>query len=199
MYKLLRWALWAFKKFPDWKKRGRFVGNPLLSIKGPQKYLYIHNPEKPFAFERGTHPTEFIPKRIPCGSCGGKRAVENGMILCPGCVGSGTVHDLVVPRDMETDGGSIPQIAWSLFNLTPWTYLPAFIIHDWEFEQHHRKESSKSFEDVNTTLCEAVYTLMCDGWVPYSSFNMRLIYDGCSSPLGELVWDRGIEALGVTL
>jgi hypothetical protein len=42
----------------------------------------------------------------------------------------------IVPEDMFTDGGSVPQIFWGIPGLSPWGLGPAYIIHDWIFEVH---------------------------------------------------------------
>src|SRR5262245_17632462 len=44
---------------------------------------------------------------------------------------------IIVPRKMLTDGGSIPQLFWSVPGYSPWGYAPSYIIHDWLFEAHH--------------------------------------------------------------
>jgi hypothetical protein len=43
----------------------------------------------------------------------------------------------IVPQRMYTDGGSVPTVFWALPGFSPWGYGPAYIIHDWLFEQHH--------------------------------------------------------------
>jgi hypothetical protein len=42
----------------------------------------------------------------------------------------------IVPRDMFTDGGSVPRVFWNIPGLSPWALGPAYIIHDWIFEVH---------------------------------------------------------------
>jgi hypothetical protein len=161
---ILLWLKWAFKSFPDWRRRGRFSGEIGLNWRGPLNYHFRN--DKGFVFERGMHPDEFKP-----------------------------TGEIIVPGEMDTDGGSIPRFAWILPRLDPWTYMPAYLIHDWEFQAHHNKESNKTFEEVNATLVEAVYTLMVAGVTDYSGFDLRLIYDGVSSPLGRAVWD-GTRKIG---
>ena len=45
----------------------------------------------------------------------------------------------IIPARMLTDGGSIPPVFWGAPGLSPWGYGPAYIIHDWLFDQHHCK------------------------------------------------------------
>lgn len=158
------WTKWAFRAFPDWKKRGRFSGKLLLEWRGALDYQFVSDPANPLRFERGSHPTRFEP-----------------------------TGEIIQPETMLTDGGSIPRVAWSI-GLTPWVYMPGFIVHDYEFDQEHKKLGNKSLVDVNVTLCECIYTLMCDGVVPWSNLLMRLVYDGVSSPLGERAWKSGLPA-----
>lgn len=42
----------------------------------------------------------------------------------------------IIPKDMYTTGGSVPQIFWGIPGLSPWALGPAYIIHDWIFEVH---------------------------------------------------------------
>ncbi len=42
----------------------------------------------------------------------------------------------IVPQEIFTDGGSIPPVFWSLPGFSPWGYGPAYIVHDWLFQQH---------------------------------------------------------------
>ena len=95
---------------------------------------------------------------------------------------------------MLTDGGSIPSVAWTL-GLDPWIYMPAYIIHDWEFMQahvHHAKDLpvAKSFDEVNNTLAEGILTLMLNKKVPENWWNLTASYCGVSSHFGRCVWNR---------
>jgi hypothetical protein len=40
------------------------------------------------------------------------------------------------PARMYTDGGSIPRIFWSQKGLSPWAYGPAYVIHDFLYNEH---------------------------------------------------------------
>jgi hypothetical protein len=42
----------------------------------------------------------------------------------------------IIPEDIYTDGGSIPQILWSIPGLSPWGLGPAYVIHDYLFVVH---------------------------------------------------------------
>ncbi|MCB1276246.1 DUF1353 domain-containing protein [Prosthecobacter sp.] len=47
--------------------------------------------------------------------------------------------EIIKPGSIETDGGSIPRLLWSQRDFSPWTYAPAYLIHDWMYEAHRRK------------------------------------------------------------
>ena len=49
------------------------------------------------------------------------------------------LHEPITPKDMYTDGGSIPRVFWGIPGLSPWGLGPAYIIHDWIFEVHRCK------------------------------------------------------------
>ncbi|MDZ4405750.1 DUF1353 domain-containing protein [Prosthecobacter sp.] len=47
--------------------------------------------------------------------------------------------EVIKPGSIETDGGSIPHLLWAQKGFSPWTYAPAYLIHDWLYEAHRRK------------------------------------------------------------
>jgi hypothetical protein len=95
----------------------------------------------------------------------------------------------IIPKNFFTDGGSIPRaFQWS-DELSPFGYLPAYLLHDWEFDLHHCKQSTKSFEQVANTMMEALRTLMDDGTVPRNWFNFWMIETGINSFVARELWD----------
>ena len=108
--------------------------------------------------------------------------------------GSGKT-EIIQPGPMATDGGSIPIIAQVMTGRTPWEYGPAYMIHDWEFYRHDVDPSfKKTFNQVNLTLAEAIWTLMNNGYLNYkkpkkSYSNVHTIYSGVMSPIGHAIWD----------
>ena len=146
---------------------GKFEGKFSLEWIGPDLFRYI--PDK-------TEPFHFIRKD------------SNGQPL-----------DTVQPEIMETDGGSIPKIAQVFIGTSSWEYGPAYMIHDWEFEAHDRARDNasfdfdKSFEEVNLTLVEAIWTLMKEGYLNYpkpkiNKGNVYTIYQGVMSPIARSIW-----------
>lgn len=99
------------------------------------------------------------------------------------------------PQRMKTDGGSVPRIAWAVPDLDPWTYLPAYLIHDWGFITHHcLPDASRTFEEVNQALAEGIYTMMMDGTVPADWRKVEVVYRSVSSSVGRGLWDRNWTA-----
>jgi hypothetical protein len=97
----------------------------------------------------------------------------------------------IVPQRMYTDGGSVPPIFWSVPGFSPWGYGPAYIIHDWLFEQHHcRYEgwTEISFEDSARILGETIDTLVARGDVAPNPVARQLIEQGVRTGLARQRW-----------
>lgn len=62
----------------------------------------------------------------------------------------------LTPEDIVTDGGSIPRLLWNLPGMSPWDYLPAYLLHDWLFTC-----KPCSFDEANLILAEALIALNC--------------------------------------
>lgn len=98
----------------------------------------------------------------------------------------------IVPERMYTDGGSIPPIFWGLRGFSPWGYGPAYIIHDWLFEQHHCQYDgwqNISFDDSARILGEVIDTLIAKGDVPPNSQARVLIEQGVRTSIARKLWD----------
>lgn len=94
-------------------------------------------------------------------------ANEDGFIYVPvaGNALTYTRGDRVVrPDRMWTDGGSIPRVLWPLPGLSPWTFGPAYALHDWLFNRHrcHKgtPQDDTSFEEANAILDDAILILI---------------------------------------
>ena len=109
--------------------------------------------------------------------------------------GPGKRHEIIQPDEMETDGGSIPRLAQLLPGLSPWEYGPAYLIHDWEFYRHDTDPRfRKSFNQVNLTLAEAIWTLMNNGYLrnkkPRKNVtSVHTVYSAVMSPIGKDIWN----------
>ncbi|MEO0794270.1 MAG: hypothetical protein AAFX93_03855 [Verrucomicrobiota bacterium] len=107
---------------------------------------------------------------------------------------AGNVIESVTLGAMTTDGASIPRLIWPIPGFSPWDYGPAHLLHDWEFEAHHRGLNNKSFEDVNLTFAEAMWTLMTNGYLDSEKPKadpeaVYTIYAFVNSAFGRNIWD----------
>jgi hypothetical protein len=97
------------------------------------------------------------------------------------------------PRPMYTDGGSIPRLFWSAPNLAPWDFGPAYVIHDWLFEQRHCKYDdwqSYDFERGAQILAEGIKTQMTSAGTEDASI-VYAIYEAVRSPIAKALWEGG--------
>ena len=78
-----------------------------------------------------------------------------------------------------TDGGTIPRFAWPLVGHPFGRWLPAFLVHDYDWSFR-----TVSFEETNRTLAEALDTLGCP------ALTRRLIV-GAVAHFGGGIWRRG--------
>ncbi len=46
--------------------------------------------------------------------------------------------EIICPKPIKTDGGSIPRALWNKKGYSPWTYAPGYLIHDWLYEAHRQ-------------------------------------------------------------
>ena len=147
---------------------GRFEGKFALEWIAPDLFLYKPDTHNPFRYVRMN---------------------KQGQEL-----------EIIQPCEMETDGGSIPRIVQPIPGLSSWEYGPAYLIHDWEFEAYDRSREDvnftfdKSFEAVNLTLAEAIWTLMKEGYMDFpkpktNKHNVYTIYKAVMSPIGRAIWE----------
>ncbi len=107
----------------------------------------------------------------------------------------------IVPGVMDTDGGSIPKLLHSIGNFTPWTYAPAYIVHDWLFVAHKcgfSPDNDIQFESSALILAESLKTLMEIGFrtedesmqiFSKAEDTVYLIYQAVRSPIARRIWD----------
>ena len=97
------------------------------------------------------------------------------------------------PELMYTDGGSIPRLFWSAPGFGPWDFGPAYIIHDWLFEQHHCHVgdwSAYSVQRAAELLASGMKTQMEKGGSPEPEL-IYAVYEAVRSPVAQNAWDRG--------
>jgi hypothetical protein len=100
----------------------------------------------------------------------------------------------ITPRIMYTNGGSIPPILQPIPGFSPWGYAPAYIVHDWLFEQHHCNYAGAeeiSFDDSARILGEVIDTVMRLGLAPMNPPARSLIEAGVRTPIARQLWDTG--------
>lgn len=103
-----------------------------------------------------------------------------------------TDNRTIIPQPMYTDGGSIPPILQPIPGFSPWGYGPAYIVHDWLFEQHrcgYPGADQISFDDSARILGEVIDTLMREGMVPRNPEARGLIEAGVRTPFARRLWD----------
>lgn len=99
----------------------------------------------------------------------------------------------IEPGQMATDGGSIPRVVWCIPGFDPWSYLPAYLIHDWIFHCSRAANNLPcpwSFDVANTILAEAVYTMMVSGYGGMAEDWRRVaaVLAAVSSTFGRRAW-----------
>lgn len=100
----------------------------------------------------------------------------------------------ITPGRMYTDGGSIPPIFWPTEGLRPWTFGPAYIVHDWLFEQRRCKyEGYENYEFWMTyqIMAEAIDTLQEDNKINVPADARDLIIKAVSSSFSRKLWNSG--------
>lgn len=104
--------------------------------------------------------------------------------------------EVIQPKSIYTDGGSIPRPLWALRGYSPWGYGPAFIAHDWLFDAHHchlpesKEHTASTAADV---LAEVMKTLMEaeNAQVIKSPYLLYTIDEAVRSPIAQKLWNEG--------
>ena len=100
---------------------------------------------------------------------------------------------VIEPGPMLTDGGSIPSSAWWLSNFTPWTYGPAYLLHDWIFRGYvcgYFPSDTYSFEDSASIMAEAMRTQMELDANAFSPVTFHVIISSVSGPAARFVFEN---------
>lgn len=107
----------------------------------------------------------------------------------------------ITPSAMDTDGGSVPKVLHSFGNFNPWTYGPAFMIHDWIFVAHKCDtvpDNDIAFEESAIIMAEAMKTIMEVGFkdadgemqvLPKAEDTLYLMYQAVRSHFAESLWN----------
>lgn len=108
---------------------------------------------------------------------------------------------VVQPRMMYTDGGSIPRIAQVFKGMDPWSYGPAYVIHDWIYNARYCNRDgvasgadasleAMDFETSGKILRAAINALMETGRVKQADVAPDLITAAVSSPIARRLWNQ---------
>jgi hypothetical protein len=102
---------------------------------------------------------------------------------------------IIEPGTMVTDGASVPRVLWAVPGLSAMDYLPAALIHDWIFTDHHCNPTSFwSFEEANDVLGEVMYTMMTAARPPFrvpEDWGVIVAYHtAVNSVIGRRIWSR---------
>jgi hypothetical protein len=111
--------------------------------------------------------------RIPPGEVGGRVTIEwvgpDQFIYRPDAKRpfyfKRSNGEVIQPRSIYTDGGSIPRSLWAFRGYSPWAFGSAYIAHDWLFSAHHCDYPEAKNHTVYTSadvLSECIKTLMED-------------------------------------
>src|SRR4051812_4355879 len=113
--------------------------------------------------------------------------------------------ELIKPRSIYTDGGTVPRALWAIRGYSPWAFGSAYVIHDWIFAAHHCSYPEAQKQDLNTAadvLDECIKTLMEDDYKhaqtqghPEDSLRnpdlLRNIDIGVRSFIAQKMWNEG--------
>ena len=99
------------------------------------------------------------------------------------------------PKDIYTDGGSIPQIFQNISGLSPWNLGPAYIVHDWIFFNKKCKigtpaENAMTFEESADALRDAAIVLLKKHFIDPDSEKIAAIHAAVRSPIARRIWDN---------
>lgn len=102
--------------------------------------------------------------------------------------------NVIEPRAMETDGGSIPRLLWGVKGLSPWGYAPAYIVHDFLFVQNQCKTEGYekyTFDESATIMAEGLKAIMEKDKDVRSYFVFNAIVGGVRTPIAKRLWEQG--------
>jgi len=83
----------------------------------------------------------------------------------------------IAPGPFLTDGGTIPDAATLVSGIDRFGYLPAYLIHDWDYVLHHcgQLPPEVTREAADRALLEALKTMMTGGLITESRYDFWAI------------------------
>jgi hypothetical protein len=110
-------------------------------------------------------------ERIPVGEVGGRLTIEwvgpDQFIYRPDAERpfyfKRANSEMIKPRSIYTDGGSVPRAFWASRGYSPWAFGSAYVVHDWLFAAHHcgyPEAQNHTLSTAADVLDECIKTLM---------------------------------------
>lgn len=99
----------------------------------------------------------------------------------------------IIPGEMYTDGGSIPEVFRGIPGLSPWAVGPAYILHDWLFKvkrcgfEAPPAEKNMKFRQSAQVLAEVAFALERARVI--SNDKLDLIIAAVNSRYAERIWE----------
>ena len=72
--------------------------------------------------------------------------------------------------------------------LSPWDYLPAYVIHDWDFHSHHTRRESAHVCGGDPEAGGGIYTLISSGVAESNWLRIEIVYRVASSSIRRRIW-----------
>jgi hypothetical protein len=99
--------------------------------------------------------------------------------------------EVIQPGPMVTDGGSVPPFFWGEASLNPWTYAPAYLLHDWLFRGYvcgYLPADAYTFRDTALIMAEALKTQMETNPRSFNRTAYDLIAASTAGPAARFVY-----------
>lgn len=98
----------------------------------------------------------------------------------------------IQPGPIYTDGGSLPRFLWGVKGYSPWGYAPAYVVHDWLFEEHRcNAQLGYSFEDSVQLMAEGLKAVMEAAPEVKNGFVFESVVAAVESPIARRLWEQG--------
>jgi hypothetical protein len=105
--------------------------------------------------------------------------------------------EVIRPNQIKTDGGSIPPQFWDIRGMTPWTYAPGYLIHDWLYEANRRGKLSGGTSESGRPL---YYKKAQADWILAEVIKTQMIdrqgAKGDPNPTRLMVIYKGVQLFG---
>lgn len=113
----------------------------------------------------------------------------------------GSVPAVIAPGVMYTDGGSIPRVAQAFRGVSPWSYGPVYIVHDWLFAARRcvqdpeatpeqLKTRDMAFQETVDIFVETLKTLERDRRIVARDFSQDTVASAIAGPISRNLWAR---------